>query len=59
MATTGTPQKVNRADLIDALKRNRRGIDEVEAKLDLGMLPTKIWKTSPCSPGARLIFAGN
>jgi len=41
MANTGIPQKVNQDDLIDALKRNRRGIDKVEAKLDLGHVNAK------------------
>jgi hypothetical protein len=30
------PQKVSKLDLIDALKRNRQGLDKFEEKLDLG-----------------------
>jgi hypothetical protein len=30
------PQKVSKLDLIDALKRNRQGLDKFEAKLALG-----------------------
>jgi hypothetical protein len=35
------PEKVSKSDLIDAFKRNRKGIDNVEAKLDLGPVSQK------------------